>query len=228
MNTISKGLLGLALLVGPVAANATAVTYDFTGNVTGASGIYASAGATVTGTYTIDVGAGNPSQSVLPVSFSSNWYSQALGGTAYGGPTPSSLVFASTLSSGGVTYSNTTPSSAGSDSLVEGFVDRGSGTLPNTYFADDAESSNSNNSVQSDFRLYGGTGADAPFDASGLPVFSNATSNSGTLESDNLGLVSQLTYTITSLAPVPLPASAWLLLSGLVGVGVMARKRRIA
>jgi hypothetical protein len=224
MNIISKWLTALALLVGPVAANATAVTYDFTGNVTGASGIYASAGATVTGTYTIDVGAGNASQSVLPVSFSSVWYSQAYGGTVYGPPTPSSLVFASTLSSGGVTYGNTTPSSAGSDSSVEG--NASSGTLPNSYVAEDVEYSNSNDYVESYFRLYGGTGAGAPFDASGLPVFSNATSNSGALTSDNLGLVSQLTYTITSLAPVPLPASAWLLLSGLVGVGVMARKRR--
>jgi hypothetical protein len=39
---------------------------------------------------------------------------------------------------------------------------------------------------------------------------------------------SSLVVSASSASPVPLPASAWLMLSGLVGVGVMARKRRAA
>ncbi len=39
---------------------------------------------------------------------------------------------------------------------------------------------------------------------------------------------SSLVVSASNAAPVPLPAAAWLLLSGLVGVGAMARKRRAA
>lgn len=36
------------------------------------------------------------------------------------------------------------------------------------------------------------------------------------------------TYSATGVAPVPLPASAWLMLSGVVGLGAMLRRRRAA
>jgi len=36
-----------------------------------------------------------------------------------------------------------------------------------------------------------------------------------------------VTYNITSLTPVPLPAAAWLMLSGLGGLGLVGRKRKV-
>jgi hypothetical protein len=46
----AKRLALLAVLAAvPLAANATAITYDFTGTVTSTTGIYADAGPTVTG-----------------------------------------------------------------------------------------------------------------------------------------------------------------------------------
>jgi len=80
--------------------------------------------------------------------------------------------------------------------------------------------------VQSYFSLSGGTGALAPFDANGLPVFSNSSASSGYLlaSAGKAGITGQLDYTITSLAPVPLPATAWLLLSALGGLGLLVRR----
>lgn len=220
MKTVLKGLFCLALLVGTVAANATAVTYDFTGTVTAASGIYASAGTTVTGTYTFDVSAANPSQSSGTVGDTSNpWISGAYGGAVFSSTTPGSLVFATTLDSGGVSYSVTSPGSSGSDSFLAG--------LPNTddYAAEDIEYAAARTYVFSRIDLVGNSAATAPFDADGLPVLSKAITNTGTLYSEVSGAPNgELVYTITSLTPVPLPASVWLLLSALGGMGLLAQR----
>jgi len=229
-NKLGASILICAALGAPIAAIAdTVVTYDFTGTVIGASGIYSSAGTSVTGTYTIDVGAGFPSQSTLPVSFTSIWASLAYGGTNYGTTAPSALVFASTLMSGGVSYSNSTPSSVGSNSFVEGFPE--SGTVPNGYAGGDTESPDSTDSVYSSFELIGGTGTSAPFDANGLPIFANASSGTGVLNSSVAGSTGTLAYTISSLtpaSPVPLPAALPLLLFGLGGLGALVRRNRMA
>ena len=58
--------------------------------------------------------------------------------------------------------------------------------------------------VYSTFQLFGGTGANAPFDASGLPVFANATGGAYGAFSyypDAGSTASTLRYTITSLTP---------------------------
>ncbi len=212
-------LIAAALLAAPLAVNAASVMYEFTGTITSATGIYASAGPTVTGTYTIDVAAEIPSQSLLPISITSTWISEANGGSVYEKPTPSALVFASTLNSGGVTYSNSTPGSTGSDSFVEGSVG-----IPNEYIAGDQEYSGPGTYVYSQFILYGSSGS-TPWDVNGLPVFSNASGgNAGELYSN--GSSSELLYTITSMTPVPLPAALWLMLSGIAGLGAFVRNRR--
>ena len=218
-------LVAAALMAGPLAANASAVTYDFTGVVTSATGAYASAGATVSGTYTFDIGAGIPSQSSFPVSYTSYWYSQAGGGQyGGGGAVPSALVFSSVLTSGGISYSSTLPSSFGSVSDVYDYNE-------NSYTGEDAEYTSIGAYVYSNLQLYGGYGPPAaPFDANGLPIVANATSGKTGELSTNVGQGGQLDYTITSLtvAPVPLPAAGWLFVGGLSGLGAFARKKRAA
>ncbi len=225
-------LVAAALVAGPLVANATSVTYDFTGSVTSATGIYASADTTVTGTYTINVAAGISSQNQGTVGSTTNgWNVQAYGGPQFGStPIPIALVFGSTITSGSINYGSASPSSVGSNSNIEGYTGSGASS-PNTYYAQDSEysSSTSNSYTSSAFTLVGGYGANAPFDANGLPVFAQSFSNVGILQSTASNFSNGvLKYNITSftLAPVPLPAAAWLLLSGVGGLGAFARKKR--
>ncbi len=80
-------LMLLAALAVPIAANAEAVTYDFTGvvaNGTTFPGI--SIGSTVTGTYTFDYSYTNPAQSTGTVGSSAGW--QAVAETTQGSLSP--------------------------------------------------------------------------------------------------------------------------------------------
>jgi hypothetical protein len=130
----------IALLVVPFAS---VVTYSFTGKVTGATGIYSSAGTTVSGTFTIDFGAGD---GALPVSFTNPWSSSSAGS--------SPQVVGSTLKSGSVTFNDA--DSTGNMTSVAGLATAGS-NAPNEYFAHDTEFSDLTNSVEHSFQLVGGT-----------------------------------------------------------------------
>lgn len=72
-------LLGMGVILCPLAAEADSVTYNFSGTVTSASGLYSAlvAGTEVTGTYNFDLANAHAGESV---STSSSWYIQS--GTA--------------------------------------------------------------------------------------------------------------------------------------------------
>ena len=191
MNATSNWLAALALLSGPLVVSAQPVTYYFTGIVTGATGIYVStAGPTVTGTFTINVGVGEG----IPVNATGPW-------NIGSGPAPPSVVV-STLQSGSVTFSDA--GFGGNESDVEADASSGS-NVTNEYVASDLDFTNGvTGFVYSTFQLFGGTGANAPFDASGLPVFANATGGAYGAFSyypDAGSTASTLRYTITSLTP---------------------------
>jgi len=124
MKTIATWLTALMLLAGPVAAHADAVTYDFVGTVINSGGSYSSAaiGSTVTGTYTFNFANENPAQSsgtIGMINDISGWSSQAFGGTEYGNALPTGLVFSTTLSGSGFSYSTPTIGDYGVSSLVQ-------------------------------------------------------------------------------------------------------------
>jgi hypothetical protein len=213
---LGASLLVCAVLASP-AAFAASVTYDFTGTTTFASGDYSSIafGTTITGTYTINVANGVPSQSSLPVLLTSDWSSNEHSGTFFGIPSNSAYVFSSTANVGAFSYqTSAVPGAYSSQSYVEGY---NSGT---SYQGFEEQAPNSSYGA-SYFNLYNSSGN--VYSKDGLPVFSGATTGAGYFVTGGGSFVN---YNITSLTAVPLPASAWLLLSALVGVGVMARKRR--
>jgi len=206
-----KLLVSAAASVSAIAAHASTVTFDFMGTVTNATGIYTSAGATVAGSFSINTDARILAFSSGTIgSTAAPWLARAQGGAFYVLPTLSALVTGSTLTSGGVSFSDTGPSSFGNDDIVEGFANIAG--PPNSYVVEDQSFSDSSTWQEGYFQLNGGTGASAPYDANGLPLFANATMRFGALISST---GSRIDYTITSMTPVPLPASAWLLLSAL-------------
>ena len=180
----TEGTRAIAL---PVVSFGGPVAYVFTGTVTSGSDEYASSvGATVSGTLTIDFGAGN---GALPVSFTTPWNS--------GSSSSTPRVVTSTLQGGGVSFDYT---SDDNDTAVASVAPQGS-SVPNEYDAYDNEwlTPTRNAEAGQRFQFYGGTGPNAPFDANGLPVFANATGGAtGHFYYYSTGATGDLTYTITS------------------------------
>jgi len=200
------------------AASAAPVTYNFQGVVGEATGIYSSIppGTLVTGTYTIDFSneIASQSQGVVGDQIYS-WVAEAHGGADYDLPALKNYVFASTAEVDGFSYSTGPPGAYISRSYVAGSysgVAAYESELNYSYDEGDYGSS-------SEFVINGGE------TSAGLPLFSTASTSTGYFTLVGQG---QVTYQITSLtlAPVPLPAAAWLMLGGLGGIGALARKKR--
>lgn len=216
------GALGFGVTtVIPMSVNAQSSTFDFTGVVTSAQGMYSSigVGTAVTGTYTIDYAAAIPALSTgTPGAPSPGWRSLSGGGTAFsppGYPTPTALVFSSTAQVGDFFYSTRTPDPWYTNSYVQGggtflgFEQIDSGTV--LSYGDSYLNLITNN-------------ASPPYTSNGLPVFEGVgTGYFQTVSAISNGAVY---YNITGLtAAVPEPGTFALMLAGLGLIGCVAGRR---
>jgi hypothetical protein len=199
-----------ALLVA-VSFGAHASTVNFTGTVTEATGLYGSVavGSNVSGIFSIDYDAADPRESFgLPGSGS--WVSQADGGPGYGLPPLTALVFSATFSVAGFNYASPPPG--------DGFT-RTSRILTlvgGLSAKDEIRATAESITVLSFFVV---SQSENPWTSNGLPVLPADATSAASFGTSGSGL----TWTITSLSPVPLPSAIWLLLSGVAGLVGLAR-----
>jgi hypothetical protein len=214
----------MAAVLGPIRANAEPITYDFVGVIGSVSGSFWSSsliGQTVTGTYTIDYANGT-SGFGSPGSTTQEWEVAEQTGPGYGSALSSSYVFSSTLNVGGGLYAYATgaPGSYSSESSMHGLID---GFATPTLNASEIQCAGSGDTcIESYFQI----GAlPSGYSANGLPNFAPGQPFASEVGGINVlvnGAFSGLSYDITSATPVPLPAAAWLLFTGL---GVLTRRR---
>ena len=245
MNAISKSFAILVLVtLGARVAGATTLTYTFTGVVTNAQGSWATyngqtvIGDTVTGTYVFNYSAAIPSQSAgtpgnggPPNGPGWGSYSDFPGNFPSGGSLSGNLVFTSTAQVTGtnISYATTAPS-PGYDigSYAVGYDNGGS-----EFQASEQANQANGGDTQSTFGI-GGSIPGQVFDANGGPVYPSSLplgAGSGDFAVTTGGSATNvINYDITSISPatpVPLPASVWLMLSGVAALGATARRRTV-
>jgi hypothetical protein len=187
-----------ALVVAPIAANAQAVTYDFTGTVTQAIGMYSSVpvGATVTGTYTFSLSSAIPSEVFGSVGSS---VFEVYANQINDGATPA--VFSSTAKVNGFSFASLPPnvSAYASHSSVA------NDPFSPSYYASETVCVTATNCSGSQF---GASGAMT----SGLPALSPASLASGGVtgeffsNSTPIPSSNQVAFKITSMVSAPTAA----------------------
>jgi hypothetical protein len=227
------GFVGLAALTASAAAGAQQMTYDFTGTVTSSDFASVSAGMTVTGTYTINLGNADLSSDGYSDN-GINSFTPWLRGEASGAAYPDALltggtVFSSTLTAGSSTFNSPAPSAFGSLTYVA--------AGPFVYNAYNIEHSSSSWFTESSFNI-ANANQTVPYLSNGLPVFGASSLGTGSyMIATYVDNVAQpynygpkLDYSITSFAPVTAPeidpASAAGGLTLLFGAVAMLRGRR--
>ena len=236
MNLGLKGFLIAAALTASGAVGAQQVTYDFTGTVTSSGFGSIAAGTAVTGTYTINLGNADPGLSDNGINKYEPWSRDTAGGALFSSLDSSpqtGSVFSSSVVVGTpttATFANSGLSAIGNLSSILGGSDYYSGSV--------TDYTSATSFVSSSFNLADLT--EAPFGATGLPVFGVNTTGTGVLEfvsnyaPGNSGYNErQLDYSITSLSRVEAPeinaasaASGLTLLLG--GLAVLRGRRRAA
>jgi hypothetical protein len=155
--------IACALLIAPIAANATAVVYTFKGSVTSATGIYSSlvAGTPVTGSFTVNYA---DATLVTGTFSSSNWTEESNGGTAASLAVPTGYVFSSTAVAGVFRYATAALSSGlyRAVSMVNGMD-----ISPEIWSASETTNTDANDWTGSTFKVTGGT---AYYATNGLPI----------------------------------------------------------